>query len=78
MLQPAREQSSRINIVLNLQFIPEDGGNIFLRNLGKFIWNYSVLQHAREQSSLINIILDLQFIPEDWGNIFLRNLGKFI
>jgi hypothetical protein len=47
----ARKRTVFINIVLDLQFIPEDGGNIFLRILGEFLWNYSLLHSTRENFS---------------------------
>jgi hypothetical protein len=53
--------------LLGLFFYPEDGGDMFLRNVGKLSSDY--LLHA-------GFFLGLFFDPEVGSDMFLRNAGR--
>jgi hypothetical protein len=62
-----------------LHFDPEDGGSIFLRNVGKLLSCYTVPHSS--SACCLNLtcpLLDLLFDPEDGSSMFVRNVGKLV
>jgi hypothetical protein len=59
-------KQSLLRFLVGLFFDPEDGDNIFLRNVSKAL--LSTCFHAA-------FLLGLFFDPEDGGDMFVRNVG---
>jgi hypothetical protein len=69
---------------LSLLFNPEDGGNIFLRNVSSHTTDYTDDRKVEAKTVLCfacrllhaGPFLSLLFNPKDGGNIFLRNVSS--